>query len=292
MSLSIAKTSELSDKFANDLEKFFIWVVENDYVLTDTVQDSEIDWDMELVRDFEEPGRNKMESFLKKLMKIYSLTKDNEQVIDIKTMVKNFKENKPKHINKKEKRVVKKVVESKKEIEVNVKFDTSDTFYIDTLEFSTCDLIKVFGKPYNTGTRDSKHQYEWKIMVGGSIVYSVYNWLNEDGEHDEFSDNEWHVASTKEDKISLSKLNNFISNKLQVHGWDTEKTATGFLKIPATKQETENEVEEAETDIEVEEAETDIEVEENEIEEAELELDIIEDDEEICCSLDLDDIEF
>jgi hypothetical protein len=226
--------NKFSKAFGNDLEKFRIWLHENEYYLNDIVTGEEIKLEINLI-NFEEPSRNKLECYVKELVKYYSLVKDNEEIDDIKSMIKDFRQNKPKKTIKKIKKQneVKKENEIKQEDTVNenntvveenntvveenntvvedtvvkdiiVKDDnslnTESVCYIDTLEFSTYDLENVFGKPLKNGGKNDKHQYEWKILViteNEEIVYSIYNWMDKNGNFKEYYENEWHIASMK-----------------------------------------------------------------------------------------------
>jgi hypothetical protein len=209
----------LSDKFSTMMEKFFIWAKENEYVLIDMVDGSNIKWNMDLLSDFKEPGRNKIETFVKKLNKEYNLTKDFEKVLDIKLMVKNFKENKPKVVKNNNKKVSldKKNVNSstvpykktstKVDVFLDKSLDTTNTYNIDTLEYFTYELIKAFGNPEEIENEDSK--YEWKVNVDGDI-YSIYDW-NENKE--KFEDITWYLGGLNEDNKKIKKLYKFIDNK-------------------------------------------------------------------------------
>ena len=72
-----------SEKFVNDLVKFRIWLDENEYYLNDIVTGENIKLEINLM-NFNEPSRNKLECYVKELLKYYSLVKDNEEIDDIK----------------------------------------------------------------------------------------------------------------------------------------------------------------------------------------------------------------
>jgi hypothetical protein len=202
--------------------------------------------------NFNEPSRNKLECYVKELLKYYSLVKDNEEIDDIKSMVKEFRQNKPKkpikkknEIKKKEKDIVVKekdiVVKEKNVVKEDVvkeeivikdiinldtDRDTENACNIDTLEFSTKDLEKIFGKPLKNGKEHDKHQYEWKILVvteKEEVIYSIYNWMDKNGNFDSYNENEWYIATMKRclnDKsegceCQLSFIIKFIKDKLE-----------------------------------------------------------------------------
>ena len=200
----------LSENFSTMMQKFFIWTEENEYVLTDMTNGSNIKWDMNLLSDFKEPGRNKIETFVKKLNKEYNLMKNSEKVLDFKLMVKNFKENKPKIVKKNNKNVSlnkdKKIVNSLS-VFVDKSLDTNNTYNIDTLEYFTHELINAFGKPNEIKDDDSK--YEWKLNVDGEI-FSIYDWIEN---KEKFEDATWYLAGLKEDITKINKIYDFIDSK-------------------------------------------------------------------------------
>jgi hypothetical protein len=172
-------------------------------------------WNEDLLQDFREPGRNKLEVLLKELTKKYFLVKvesDSQQeneIDDLKAMIKNFKENKPKNIKKR--KIVSKI--KKEKIKVDYTIDTSETHFLVTLPFDTNELVNAFDTPQQTGNdQDDKHQYEWKIKVG-STVFSIYNWMNQHKKFHAFTDNEWHLAGKTHNKKKIEMLCKFITNK-------------------------------------------------------------------------------
>lgn len=94
MSKVIAKTvtQKLSEKFEKDLEKFFVWAVKNEYTIKD--DNSEIEWSMDLLKtiEFTEPGRNKLDSFIKVVKDTYTIENETGEVDDAKLMAKEFKD--------------------------------------------------------------------------------------------------------------------------------------------------------------------------------------------------------
>jgi flagellar biosynthesis GTPase FlhF len=90
--------STITAKFAKDLNKFFTWANENNYVIKNKENDSIINWSTEMLPDFSEPARNKIDAYIKELLKIYDLyDKNNIKIEDtyIKLVIKEFKDNKP-----------------------------------------------------------------------------------------------------------------------------------------------------------------------------------------------------
>jgi hypothetical protein len=85
---------EVSEKFEKDLARFNEWLDESGYRI---MQDERCKmWGLELLDDFKEQGRNKLDHYLKELMKAYKIVREGEIVEDYKLVVKEFKETKPK----------------------------------------------------------------------------------------------------------------------------------------------------------------------------------------------------
>ena len=249
-----------SEKFVDDLVKFGMWLDENEYYLNDIVTGENIKLEINLM-NFKEPSRNKLECYVKELLKYYSLVKYNEEIDDIKSMIKDFRQNKPKktikkknEIKKKEKDIVvkedivikdidvKEDIVIKDIINLDTDRDTENACNIDTLEFSTKDLEKIFGKPLKNGKEHDKHQYEWKILVvteKEEVIYSIYNWMDKNGNFNSYNENEWYIATMKRclnDKseaceCQLSFIIKFIKDKL-------EKLNRNDMCVENGKQET------------------------------------------------------
>jgi len=94
--------NKFSETFINDLERFVIWISENEYCLNDIVTGEKVEMNIDLI-NFNEPSRSKLECYVKELVKYYSLEKNNEEIDDIKTMIKEFRTNKIKKGIKKSK---------------------------------------------------------------------------------------------------------------------------------------------------------------------------------------------
>ena len=210
----------LSEKFAVTIQKLLIWLKDNDYELKDS-DNCNIKWSMDLLNDFNEPGRNKIETFIKKIGKEYSLTKDSNKVLDVKMLVNNFKQNKPKiQRKKKQKETLTSTPKENPNVIVDNTLNTSNTFNVDTLPYFTDDLIEVFGYPEEIKDEDS--QYEWKLNVNG-YTYSIYDWIEN---NETFEDKMWYLAGTNEDTSEDTKnikmLYKFINNKIYTN--DNEST--------------------------------------------------------------------
>ncbi len=284
--------NNFSEKFVDDLKKFKIWLDENQYYLSDIATGENIKLEMDLI-NFSEPSRNKLECYVKELVKYYSLVKDNEEIDDIKSMVKDFRQNKSKKSIKKgneKKKLVEKVEKKMKDKESDIKdkesdikeeevciikekedciirdiinigmdsmrnIDTDNVCYIDTLEFSTKNLEGVFGKPLKNGKEGDKHQYEWKILVvteKEEIIYSIYNWMDKNGNFKEYNKSEWNLGTMKRclrDKsrgceCQLYFIIEFIKTKVnELNNNESKKSFKNNQKLQIEKEEIANLIE-------------------------------------------------
>ena len=210
----------LSDKFKKELEKFLSWASES-YTIKD-ISNDEKEWSTALLTKFEEPGRNKLEAYIKGLLQNYIISVGEMDIEDAKLLAKEFKEksgkskksesevSETKTTKKSKTEKPKKEMKTTSETECNVRLDmsldTSETYNVETLDFWTEELVKVFGEPKETGNEDHEHTWEWKVEVGGDI-YSIYNW-NEYGES--YEDATWYLGSTVENKKTIKVLNDYI----------------------------------------------------------------------------------
>ena len=99
--------------------------------------------------------------------------------------------------------------------ELDNTIDTSSTEYVDSLEDVTTDqLKKVFGNYIHSGGSDDYFRYEYRFrftMDGKVYKFSLYDYLNDDGEFYREQDIYWHVASNTDKKnivcAFIKKLN-------------------------------------------------------------------------------------
>lgn len=218
MSKSSKTKGEMSQKFMKELNKFFEWAKEAKYVIMSAKDNKERNWDMDLMKNFEEPGRNKLEGYIRELQKTYVIWSSkegsqggmvlNDEVDDYKLLAKEYKDtcSKRKRTESTETEMSNTVVPN---YTVSESIDTSETFYVDTLQLSTETLKEKLGEPIETGKEEDEHSFEWKLMVGEN-VYSIYDW----GEKDiDMEDKTWHVACTVTDKKGLNALKKQLENK-------------------------------------------------------------------------------
>ena len=210
MSAKVATASSvvLTDKFKKELEKFFSWAVNSEYIIKD-INDEQHEWSTKLLNKFEEPGRNKLEAYIKALFAKYTISLNDMDIEDAKLLAKEFKEKgeKVKKTTKKSKEV-ESDVEVDESVKLDMSLDTSETFNVDTLEFWTSELIQVFGKPKKTGGKDDEHTWEWKLEVNGE-PFTIYDW-NENGES--FDEATWYLGATSDNKKNTKTLVKYIES--------------------------------------------------------------------------------
>ena len=234
-----ASKSVMTDKFKKELENFYEWAVMSSYIIKD-INDEQHEWSMKLLNKFEEPGRNKLEAYIKALFAKYTITLNDADIEDAKLLAKEFKEKskttqkvteeveeKPK--KKTTKKVTEEVEEKPKKsikkdktgIKLDMTLDTSETYNVDTLDFWTEELVSVFGKPKKTGSKEDEHTWEWKIEVNGD-VYSIYDW-NEN--KDSFEEATWYLGATSDNKKNVKALNDYIESFLVPEEAEIEEVA-------------------------------------------------------------------
>jgi len=224
----------LSEKFEKELVKFIAWLPTTDYKIKDIVDNSELEWKDSVLTNFEEPGRNKLESYIREMSKGYFITKGEQEVNDVKFMANEFRTAKVKNTktqkNTKDTKITKITKNAKpeqtqknakpEETQKNAKpeetfkisvgdFDTSETFNLDTLDCYTKDLINLFGQPMFFKD-ETEFQYEWRLVVG-TKVFSIYNWKNDTGCFDNFEDCEWYLGGTEENTKEQPFLKKYIN---------------------------------------------------------------------------------
>ena len=213
---------EYSGKFMKELGKFFEWANEASYVIMCAKDNTERQWNMELMKNFEEPGRNKLEAYIKELQKTYVIwsKRTQEEVEDYKLFAKEFKDIPTKRKRQdtsetsgSEMEILQKAKPVKNELQVTIDedIDTSETFYIDTLDFSSEQIIEKIGQPFETGQEDDEHTFEWKLKVNGN-VYTIYDWDEKDMP---LQDKTWHLGGTVVDKKEISAIKKYLKGAVK-----------------------------------------------------------------------------
>ena len=177
----------LTEKFEKELYKFMVWADNNYSLASEDNKPQDIDNKMLFknldMSNYVEPPRNKLEIFVKMIMKNYKIVskETNNTIENYKTLVINFKNDKTtKKIQKKESKNEK---NTNKIPIIDKTIDSSDFYWHETLDYPkihTQQLIEIFGEPdylYNKDS-DSKNIWEWKISIGNN-KYCIYDWRSE-----------------------------------------------------------------------------------------------------------------
>jgi hypothetical protein len=340
--------SVISEKFLKEYNRFIDWFPFTEYKLFDK-NGNQVELKKVDISGYEEPSRNKLETYIKYVMKNYLLTKNDEEITDIKLLAKKFREYKPKRSrsksssddldknvknkkqkNQKDEKQKNQKDEKKEDVKpensekfvvivrddkynsytsfgssnrslcslVKDDFNTSDTFYIDTLPYWTKQLRRCFGNPMEYDNEDFK--YEWKIMVG-SKIFSIYNWLNDENKFDDLEEYEWYLAgnsiNTSEQKFLMEFINNINShideNESYKQDEDDEELEENVEVEDKEECSLEDNVEDKEEcileeNVEVEDMLENVEVDDRESM-IDIELDLIDDED---LEINIDDIEF
>ena len=111
----------MTEKFEKELEKFFEWANKNSMIVKNRETDETIEWKKDMIK-FIEPGRNKMETFLKIVMENNNIYDNNNNIVDDnKILVVKYKLEKPKKSYNKKKNEKEEVVKVNETIEKKVR---------------------------------------------------------------------------------------------------------------------------------------------------------------------------
>jgi hypothetical protein len=241
--VSVAVTT-VSDKFQKELTKFFAWAQQCGISIRDANTSMMMKWDMNLLKSFEEPARNKLEIYIRDLLKLYVIMQNGEEVEDYKTLAKEYKngnkekkesdktESSEQDTPKPKKSKAKAPKTSTTNIELDASLDTSETYYIETLDFTTEQIMSKWGRPEMTGTDETKHRYEWKFTANEN-VYSIYDWVLEDGTYEELDNAEWFLAGITSNKTQTKNVINKLTELFTKE--QTEEQITNGEKVTQTK---------------------------------------------------------
>jgi hypothetical protein len=215
----------ISEKFEKELVTFMLWISDSDYKISKGKESEELDWTIDLLSSFEEPGRNKLECFIKELKKMYFISYNEEEINDIKSITKNFRENKSK-ISKNVK-VKKNSIKTKKEVRNNdnkVNNDNKNDKANDIckLDLTTEILVEVLGMPKYC--KNEYIKYKWDIKCEKTDkLFMIYNWVNKDGSFEVFEKTQWYLTDGKPIGSAgcLDFMNFFSEKKLLTRDLET-----------------------------------------------------------------------
>lgn len=123
-----------------------------------------------------------------------------------------------------------------KNIAVNYLLDTSETFYVETLDCSTAVLMELFGDFIQSGDVNTKHRYEYKLVYKDHI-FSIYDYMYDDDTFELSLDAiTWYLASESEDIVNdfLDTFTN-LTKKLKNKGGKCkiERSSSNCIKKDA-----------------------------------------------------------
>lgn len=100
--------------------------------------------------------------------------------------------------------------------------NTSDTFYVDSLEtVTTNDLKNRFGNYIQSGKSENDFRYEYRFRFAKDnrvYKFSLYDYKNDDGEFYKDQDIYWHVASnTDKHDVNTSFVRYLVETTLSQH---------------------------------------------------------------------------
>jgi len=253
----------ISEKFEKELLTFMLWISDSDYKISKTKGSEELNWSIDLLSSFEEPGRNKLECFIKELKKVYFISYNEQQINDIKAITKNFRENKSKisknikkngiQVQKKEvKNLVKENVEEnveenvkenmkenvKENVEENVKENVKENMNMSDnvckLGLTTEILVGVLGMPKYCKNEYVKYKWDLKCEKTDKS-FMIYNWVNEDKSFEVFESTEWYLVEIGDDNrlIAVSYINfmNFFESQKEIETESFDIEVFGNIEV-------------------------------------------------------------
>jgi len=173
---------ELTKVFEEKLETFFKWA-DNFYSLFEKITNSKKNWDFDIIDEYKEPYRNKMEKYLENVLQKYNIRdSDGDLITTEKDIIIKFKDETEKNKkNKKSEKVekvekVKKIKKSDKisNIDKNEKIDNATKLNNvelnkNSLKCSNLDLYEL-----DNDIDDSKCKYLMKLYFSRNELISVF----------------------------------------------------------------------------------------------------------------------
>lgn len=97
-------------------------------------------------------------------------------------------------------------------INIDNELDTTKTWFLCNLEYTTEQLMKVFKDPKYTGDETSNHRYEWKFTLDNH-VFSIYDWkFDKNDVFYDIKEADWFLCgnSNKYNKKIIALLDNLL----------------------------------------------------------------------------------
>ena len=161
-----ASSVVVTDKFKKELENFFEWASVCGYKIKD-INDESHEWSMKLMTKFEEPGRNKLEVYIRGLFAKYTISLNECDIEDAKLLSKEFKEKFEK--NKKSKVVCEEEEKPKKKSSKKVVSEEEEKPKKKSSKKVVCEEEKPKKKLSKKATSDVEVKVEEKESVEGNI---------------------------------------------------------------------------------------------------------------------------
>jgi len=103
------------------------------------------------------------------------------------------------------------IVKDDIDIVLHTDLDTSFTWFLSSLNFTSDELITILGNPLQTGKKNDSHRYEWKFTYN-CCIYSIYDWKPNDM-NTPFKNIKWYLGGDHDDKNNIKNIIDIISNK-------------------------------------------------------------------------------
>ena len=112
-----------------------------------------------------------------------------------------------------------KTQESETTLNLEDKLDTSSTFYIDSIDLTSKDLVRCFNNPLYTGNKTDPWRYEYKFSLTvkhKKYIFYLYDYYDDNDNFYEFKNIYWHVACNTNKKEIYKEFLNQLNLKLHL----------------------------------------------------------------------------
>ncbi len=177
--------------------------------------------DKKFVNDlkYEEPTEKikgtKIDAMIKLIFDKYDEVLEDTTSYNIKTFPKRYREYKKMDKNETSKKETKAKKPKEECVPVVEDFDTTETDFIEELDFYTSELVSVFDDPSQI-LDDDEYGYMWSIMYKG-CKFCIYDSKDEDEEgNEDFGAKTWFIGFCDEklNKMALKTLKSYIKKHM------------------------------------------------------------------------------
>ena len=227
----------LTPKFEKELLLFFKWA--NAHYTIFNNKNEKISWNKNMLVDFNETPRKKLDGYLKNVFNIYIVKNDQDVItsyIDILSKYKDQKNIKPNSSNQTEINKVNTTLQNQLSvindsetlstqestpenttfnIVINNDLNTENIGWICNLDYTTEQLVKHFGNPIFSGNNNTKHRYEWKFSITtntttttttATFIFSIYDWKFDDPQFYDIEETDWYLCGNNKDTDMTLKI--------------------------------------------------------------------------------------